>query len=84
MNISTAVRKRVEELAKEKNLSLVELDRLAGLSYNTVYQSGSLKNGHYKMLNMISIYCICRALKMTLREFFSSSLFENVEYERKR
>lgn len=82
MNISTAIRLRVEQLAMERGLSLVELDKMAGLSYNALYHSGEMKNKKYRMLTLLTVYRVCKALKITMSSFFNEWMFENVDYER--
>lgn len=82
MNISKAIRLRVEQLAEERNLTLVELDNLAGLSYNALYHSGAVRNQRYRMLTLITVYRVCKALNMTMSSFFTGWMFKEIDYKR--
>ena len=83
MNINVALKKRINELAKENNLSIWELNIKAGLNYNTINKLNEIRDGKPKTLSILSIYKICQALNITLACFFSPEYFKDLDTEGK-
>lgn len=79
MNISLAVRKRIEELAEQRKISLSKLGEIAGLNNTTAYRLG-LGRDKAKLPELITIYKICLALDVTMAEFFNSEYFYDVQF----
>ena len=76
MNLSDAIKQRIIELCNEKNLNINQLSVKSGLNPATVR---SILKSRCKTPNTSTIYFICLGLDITLEEFFSSSLFNNLE-----
>jgi len=79
MYLSDAIRKRILELMKEKNIkSFSALSRLAGIS------SGGLNEfikGRTDLPKLDTLLHICEALNVDLGEFFSNPLFFETYHE---
>ncbi len=75
MQLSDATRKRIKNLLKEKNMKLFDLSKSAGVSLPTI--SDFLKNDT-KNLRMDTLLHICEGFDITLQEFFSDPLFDDV------
>lgn len=77
MNIQQAVRLRILELARQKNLSI---NKVADSCYMNTSTITSLLNGHSKRSEITTISKICYGLKVSVKEFFDSPLFDEIDY----
>lgn len=77
MNIQQAVRLRIIEIARQKNLSI---NKVAENSYINTSTITSLLNGHSKRSEITTISKICYGLKVTIKDFFDSPLFDDIDY----
>ena len=78
MNTKEAVAKRILELCEERNIAVNALATISGISPSTVY---SMLNEKSKNPGVVSIKKLCDGLYITLREFFESEIFEDIEQE---
>ena len=78
MNTKEAVAKRIIELCNEKNIAINALANISGVSPSTVY---SMLNEKSQNPGVVSIKKLCDGLEISLREFFSSPILENIEQE---
>ncbi len=78
MNAKEAVAKRIVELCEGKGIAINALANISGVSPSTIY---SMLNTKSKNPGVVSIKKICDGLEITLREFFDSNLFDNLEQE---
>lgn len=78
MELSQAVKERIIELSKNKNITLHKLSLDAGISYSTL---SSFMNGKCKTPNLSTILHICEGLNIDLFEFFQDEIFKNVKDE---
>ena len=76
MQLSEAVQKRIINLCKERNITLNKLATNSGLSYSTVF---SIFYGKSKSPKLATILHICEGANITLKDFFDSKLFDEVE-----
>ena len=77
MNAKEAVAKRILELCNERNMSVNALANTAGISPSTIY---SMLNYKSQNPGVVSIHKICYGFDITLREFFNSDIFDDVEF----
>lgn len=77
MNAKEAVAKRILELCDERNMSVNALANTAGISPSTIY---SMLNYKSQNPGVVSIHKICYGFDITLREFFNSDIFDDVEF----
>ena len=78
MTIKEAVEKRIVELCDEKGIAINALANISGVSPSTVY---SILNEKSKNPGVCSIKKICDGLDISVRQFFDSNLFDNLEQE---
>ena len=78
MTVKEAVVARFEEILRERKMRANELAVRAGVTPSTVY---SMLDGRRKELSINVIKKLCDGLDMTLGEFFSVSLFDELEQE---
>ena len=78
MNTKEAVAKRIVELCKEKGIAINTLANVSGVSPSTVY---SMLNEKSQNPGVVSIKKLCDGLDITLREFFDSPIFDDIEQE---
>ena len=78
MKAKEALKTRLLQLLWERELSVNALANRAGIPPSTVY---SMLNKKSKNPGIVSLQKICDGLEISLREFFDSPLFENVEPE---
>ncbi len=76
MEISDAIRKRINELKKEKNYKDYDLFKLGGIPTSTI---SAFLLGKTKTIRIENLVYICEAFNVTLSEFFTSPLFDEVE-----
>ena len=78
MNTKEAVAKRIIELCAEKNIAINGIANISGVSPSTVY---SMLNSKSQNPGVVSIKKLCDGFEITLREFFDSPIFDNIEQE---
>ena len=75
MLLSVAVRQRIINLAKSKHISLLEVSRSANLPYTTII---NFMRGEGNTITLTTLLKLCIGLKIELRDFFDSELFDDV------
>ena len=78
MNIKEAVAKRILDLCAERNIAVNALATVSGIPPSTVY---SMLNEKSKNPGVVSIKKICVGLEISIRDFFDSELFDDLEQE---
>lgn len=75
MSLENAIRKRIIELAEERNITINMVSTLAGLTHTTLL---SFMNNETHDPRISTLLHICEAFDIELREFFNSPIFKNV------
>ena len=78
MNAKEAVAKRILELCNQHGIAVNTLANLSGVCPSTVY---SMLNSKSQNPGVVSIKKLCDGLEISLREFFNSELFDDLEQE---
>ena len=78
MNTKEAVAKRILELCEERNMAVNALATVSGVSPSTIY---SMLNEKSQNPGIVSIKKLCDGLGISLRDFFNSDLFDEIEQE---
>lgn len=78
MNISQATIKRILELCDERNITVNALSNMSGVTQSTV---NDIVNGTTYNAGIATIKKLCDGLEITVREFFDSELFTDLEQE---
>lgn len=76
MLLSEAVRKRIKNLAKEKNITLHRLAILSGIPHSTL---NSFMIGKSNSPKLATLLHICEGFDIELQDFFKDNMFKNVE-----
>ena len=80
MNVGEAVRERILQLCRERNLSINKLCNISGVTQSTI---NNLISGRNHSVTVSTIKKLCDGLEITIEEFFHSDLFQNLEQELK-
>ena len=78
MNTKNAVANRIIQLCNEKNIAINALANISGISPSTVYSVLNEKSQHP---GIVTIKKLCEGLDISLREFFDSDIFDDIEQE---
>ena len=78
MNVKQATVQRFQEIMKARNIRPNELANISGVTPSTVY---SMMDEKRKELSINTIKKLCDGLEITLGEFFSAEVFDNLEQE---
>lgn len=76
VDLSKAIRIRIINLIKERNISVSKLSTLAGISRSTL---SKFLSGKRKLIRLDMIEYICEGLDIKLKDFFDDKVFDNVE-----
>ena len=78
LNIGTAVKLRILELCKEKNITVNKLATICGITQSTL---SNIVGGRNNSATISTIKKICDGLNLHIRDFFASNLFDNLDQE---
>ena len=78
MRTKEAIAKRILELCEQRNMAINALANISGVPPSTIY---SMLNEKSQNPGTVSIKKLCDGLEITLREFFDSPLFDQLEQE---
>ncbi|MGI5825360.1 MAG: helix-turn-helix domain-containing protein [Bacillota bacterium] len=78
MSVKDAVANRFREICESRGIKANELANISGVTPSTVY---SLLDERRRDVSVITIKKLCDGLDMTLREFFSTAEFDELEQE---
>lgn len=73
MFLSLAVKKRIEQLCYERNITINKMCTIYGITQSTLANINSRPNTN---LNILTIMRICRGLDISFDDFFNSTLFD--------
>ena len=80
MRIGEAVKERILELCRERDLSVNRLCTMSGVTQSTVNNIVSDRN---HSATVSTIQKLCDGLGITIQDFFDSPLFADIEQELK-
>ena len=78
MNVGEAVKLRIIELCRERDITINKLCNLSGVTQSTV---NNIVSGRNNSATVSTIKKLCDGLDITIEEFFTSELFRNLEQE---
>ena len=78
MRVGDAVRLRILQLCCDHDITLNKLSNICGITQSTL---NNIVSGRNSTTTVSTIQKICDGLEITILEFFSSPLFENLEQE---
>lgn len=78
MSVKDAVAERFLEICKRKGIRINELANRSGVTPSTAY---SMLDPRRREISITTIKKFCDGLDITLGEFFSAEIFDNLEQE---
>ena len=78
MNIGDAVRERILELCRERDISVNKLCNMSGVTQSTV---NNIISGRNNSATVSTIKKLCDGLEISIEDFFCSELFRDLEQE---
>ena len=78
MTVGTAVKERILQLCKEREISVNMLCTMSGVTQSTV---NNLVNGRNNSITVATLKKLCDGFEITLGEFFSTPEFDALEQE---
>lgn len=78
MNIGEAVRLRILELCRQKGITVNKLSYICGITQSTL---NNIVSGRNNTTTVSTVKKICDGLEITIIDFFSSDLFNDLEQE---
>ena len=78
MNVKDAVAKRFSSICRERNIKINELANISGVTPSTAY---SMMDKSRRDISITTIKKFCDGLDITLGEFFSCEVFDNLDWE---
>ena len=78
MSVKDAVALRFVELCKERNIRINELANRSGVTPSTAY---SMLDARRRDISVVTIKKFCDGLSITLGDFFSCPLFDELDQE---
>ena len=78
MTIGEAVRLRILELCRERLITVNGLSYICGITQSTL---SNIVGGRNNSATISTIKKLCDGLNISIRDFFESNLFDNLEQE---
>ena len=78
MRVGEAVRWRIFELCRQYDITLNKLSTICGITQSTL---NNIVSGRNSTTTVSTIQQICDGLEISILDFFTSPLFENLEQE---
>ncbi len=78
MNIGEATKLRIIELCEENKITINKLATVSGITQSTL---SNIVSGRNNSTTISTIKKLCDGLDISIRDFFQSLLFENLEQE---
>ena len=78
MTVGEACRIRIEELLNERNITLNKLAIISGITQSTL---NNIISGRNKSTTVSTVKKICDGIEISITDFFTSPIFENLEQE---
>ena len=78
MNIGSAVKERILELCAERNITINKLGTISGVTQSTI---NNIVSGRNNSTTIKKKKKLCDGLNISIVEFFSSDVFDDLEQE---
>lgn len=78
MSVKDAVAMRFQEICNERSIKINELANISGVTPSTAY---SMMDERRRDISIITIKKFCDGLNISLKEFFTSELFDSLDQE---
>ena len=78
MNIGDAVRARIIELCNERKITINKLSTICGITHSTL---NNIMHREGSKPSVSTVKKICDGLEISMAQFFSAQLFDDLEQE---
>jgi len=78
MQLSSAMRKRIDNLLKEQNMNQWKLYKQTGIPASTL---SYFLNGKRELISLKTLLHICEGFNISLKQFFDDPMFDDVEQD---
>lgn len=78
MTTTEAVRRRILELCAQRGITVNRLATISGITQSTL---NNIVGGRNRSTTVSTVKKLCDGLDITLRDFFDTQVFENLEQE---
>ncbi|MBQ8393378.1 MAG: helix-turn-helix transcriptional regulator [Clostridia bacterium] len=78
MTVGEACVKRINELCRERNITVNRLAFMSGVTQSTL---NNIVGGRNKSVTVATLKKLCDGLEISIRDFFSSNVFDDLEQE---
>ncbi len=78
MNVGKAVKARILDLCSQRNITINKLGTISGVSQSTI---NNLLSGRNYSMTVATVKKLCDGLSISLAEFFSSPIFDDLPQE---
>lgn len=78
MTTTEAVRRRILELCAQRGITVNRLATISGITQSTL---NNIVGGRNRSTTVSTVKKLCDGLDITLRDFFDTPVFENLEQE---
>lgn len=78
ITVGQAINKRIHELCDERGITVNKLATLSGITQSTL---SNITGGRNNSTTVSTIKKICDGLNITLKDFFDSTVFDDLEQE---
>lgn len=78
MTIGVAIQNRILELCHENGITINKLATVCGITQSTL---NNITSGRNKSVTISTIKKICDGLDITIKDFFNSDIFDDLEQE---
>ena len=78
VNVGEAVKERIIELCRERDISINKLCTMSGVTQSTV---NNIISGRNNSATVSTIQKLCDGLEIGIQDFFASDLFSDLEQE---
>jgi len=78
MRIGAAVKERILELCKERDITVNKLGTLSGVTQSTL---NNIVSGRNNSMTVSTVEKLCDGLDITIGDFFNADVFSNIEPE---
>ena len=78
MTIGEACKIRINELCRERGITLNKLAIISGITQSTL---NNIMSGRNKSTTVSTVKKICDGLEITILDFFTSKVFDDLEQE---
>lgn len=80
MDVGNAVRERILELCRERDITVNKLATVSGITQSTL---NNIISGRNRSTTVSTVKKICDGLDITIQDFFESDIFVGLEQELK-